>query len=129
LCSTRPVVAHIQSPGEVHPRTAAAGYPTVLVAVHIGSAVDRTDFVIPNFADPSGRADSREAGTGLEEDRGVEVGQQDGTNLTMVVGCLCLHKTRSCSFCHTAASTLVAKDENLDLLESRWDYCTAVART
>jgi len=82
---------------------AAAGYPIVLVVGQIGSE-------IPSLVDPSEEKVLREAGTGSAGDRGAEgVDQRDGSNLTRVVGYLCLRRTKSCSLHHTAEPSLVAK--------------------
>lgn len=81
-----------------------------------GSAENRIGPEVPT-ADSSRGVAPGEAGTDSVGDRGVEgVDQRDGSSLLPVVGYLCLHRTKSCSLGHTAASSLVAKDEHLDLL-------------
>lgn len=69
----------------------------------------------------------REGGTGSGGDQKEGGDRQDGSNLSMAVACLCLHRTRSCSLGHTAASSLVAEGEHLGLLGSH--YRTLAART
>jgi len=90
--------------------------------------MNRTDPVIPMVADSDSRGVvSGELDTGSVGDHEVAgVDQRDVSSLTMVVECLCLHRTRSCSLRHTAGPSLVAKDGHLDLLESR---CTLAAQT
>jgi hypothetical protein len=77
--------------------------PTVFVTGHWGPAVVAL----------------REAGTGSAGDQKVEgLVQQDGSNLTRAVECLCLYRTKSCSLHHTAAASQVAKGGNLGLTRS-----------
>jgi len=77
-----------------------------------------------------GVAAPMEAGTGWVEGQEVEAMiRQDGSNLSRVVEYLCLYRTKSCSLCHTAAPSQVAKVEHLGFLESRLRYRTAEAKT
>jgi len=70
----------------------------------------------------------REAGTGSAGDQEVEgVVHQDGSNLTWAVGCLCSHRTKSCSLHHTAAASQAAKGENLG--STRSSHHTVEAQT
>jgi len=71
----------------------AVGCPTVLVVCHIGSVTDRIDSEVPSPADPSEGVVLKEAGTGSAGGREAGAGQQDGSNLTRAVGCLCLRRT------------------------------------
>lgn len=134
------MAVHTQGPrGEkIHPmvvEAASAGYPTVLVMDHIGSAVDHNNPVDPT-ADSSREATSREAGIGSVGDRGVEgVDQQDGSNLTWAVGHSCLHRTykpprfrisskreitggytKSCSCGREGSKSLVRRTKGITLL-------------
>jgi len=103
------VVVRSQDPGgKTHPTIADLVCPTVLVIGHTGSAVcfvgsvaeDRTGSVINRTGPETPTADSSrevapgEAGTDSVGDQGVEdVDQRDGSNLSLAVGYLCLHRT------------------------------------
>ena len=80
------MVVHIQDPEK-------GIRPTMVAVGHIGSAMDRMDSGIPSLAGPSEEVPLREAGTDSAGGREVEVDRQDGSNLTRVVGYLCLHRT------------------------------------
>lgn len=61
-----------------------------LVGGRIGSV--GIEYGVP-IADFSREAAPREAGTGSAGDQKEGVDRQDGSNLSMAVGCLCLHRT------------------------------------